>query len=219
MPDRPAWLPGDLRKLLALQAVHLRMLKIAYNRTRSVAEAKDLVSEASEKLLRGLSPWRPDPARPLDEQIDAFVVHVAFVIRRCFYRRVTSAAARRERELPESMAETVRDSAANVEEMALELEDSRELERRATVWIAGLRSRLAKDEDALAVIAQHERGCHPQAEQAAALGWPLSRLVLARRRIAYHAPLVVAEWLEAVSEAEEQRILAAHAARSERTQP
>src|SRR5258708_6320022 len=91
--DRPPISQDELRKLLVLKTVRLRMLKIAYGRTRSIAEAKVLVSDANEKLLSGISPWRPDPQRPVYEQIDAFVVHVSFVIRRCLYNKLTSATA------------------------------------------------------------------------------------------------------------------------------
>ncbi|HEV3191513.1 MAG TPA: hypothetical protein VGY54_13485, partial [Polyangiaceae bacterium] len=81
MTDRPPISQEELRKLLVLKTVRLRMLKVAYNRTLSVADAKVLVSDANEKLLSGISPWRPDPAHPVEEQIDAFIIHVAFIIR------------------------------------------------------------------------------------------------------------------------------------------
>jgi DNA-directed RNA polymerase specialized sigma24 family protein len=219
MSDRPALPQEELRKLLVLKTVRIRMLKIAYNRTRSIADAKDLVSEASEKLLSGISRWKPDPGRPLQDQIDAFVVHVAFVIRRCFYNKVTSATARRETQFEDGAEEAVKDGSQNVEQTAIELEESQELERRATVWIDALCTRMAKDEEALALIGQHRLGRHEPEEQAAALGWPLPKVVLAKRRIAYHAPIVMAEQLSAVRQAEEQRILAAKAAQNERTQP
>jgi DNA-directed RNA polymerase specialized sigma24 family protein len=218
--DRPPISQEELRKLLVLKTVRLRMLKIAYSRTRSIADAKVLVSDANEKLLSGISRWRPDPARPVGEQIEAFIIHVAFIIRRCLYNKLTSSASLRERPFEDGMEEVLGDGKPNVEQTAIEIEERQERERRATAWVDALSARMAKDKEAVAVIEQHRLGLHDPEEQAAALKWPLAKVVLAKRRINYHAPTVMAEELKAEREAEEKRILAAKASpKDERNKP
>ena len=209
----------DLRKLLVLKRVRLAMLKVAYNRARSVVPARDLVSEATLLLLRGVSPWRPDPDRPLEDQIEAFIVHTALIIRRCHFNKVTSAATRRETGLPDNLADCAGDGRPNVEQRAIEIEQDQELERRASVWTEALCARMAKDVEALEVIGQHRLGCHEPLDQTEALGWSPAKLALAKRRIAYHAPIVMAEQLEAERQAEEQRIARARTADKEKVQP
>jgi hypothetical protein len=114
MPESPPASVEVLKQLLALRPVRLRLLRIAHNRAGSVERAEDLVSEATVILLSGRSPWRPDPGRPVRDQTDAFIVHVALLIRRCHSNRVTSAAARREKqvksdEVAEQLADFVGD--------------------------------------------------------------------------------------------------------------
>jgi hypothetical protein len=221
MSESPPASVEVLKQLLALRPVRLRLLRIAHNRAGSVERAEDLVSEATVILLRGRSPWRPDPALPALEQTDAFVVHVALLIRRCHSNRVTSAAARREKqvasdEVAAQLADRVGDGRPTHEDAAVDLEWEQEHERRATAWTDALCARMASDREALAVIAQHRAGVHEAEAQAAALSWSLARVVLAKRRIAYHAPIVQAEQLAAEREAEEQRIAAARAADEKR---
>ncbi len=219
MSEAPPASKKDLETLLAIHAVRIRMLKIAYSRARSVAAAKDLVQEVGALLSAGRSPWRPDPDRPALEQTEAFLTHVYLLVRRCHLDRVRRVEARRETELPEGFADVAGDGRMTHEEAAVDLEWEQEHERRATVWIDALRERMAKDDEALAVIAQHQRGVHEAEEQAKALGWKLARVVLAKRRIAYHAPIVRAQQLEAERQAEEARIAAAEAADKKRLQP
>jgi hypothetical protein len=221
MSESPAASVEALKQLLALRPVRLRLLRIAHNRAGSVERAEDLVSEATVILLSGRSPWKPDPARPVLEQTDAFVVHVALLIRRCHSHQVTSAAARREKqvasdEVAAQLADRVGDGRPSHEEAAIDVEGEQENERRATAWTEALCARMAGDREALAVIAQHRLGVHEAAAQAAALRWSLARVVLAKRRIAYHAPIVMAEQRAAEREAEEQRIAAARAADDKR---
>ncbi len=216
MPEAPPASVAVLKHLLALRSVRLRLHKIAHNRARSVQGAEDLVSEATVVLLSGRSPWRPDPKRPVDEQTDTFLVHVALIMRRCHSNRENSAAAQREiqvkPEVEATLAARVGDGRPTHEEAAVDLEWEQQHERRATVWVEALCERMAGDDEALAVIAQHRLGRHELEEQAAALGWSAARVVLARRRIAYHAPIVKAEQLAAEREAEERQIAAARAA-------
>jgi hypothetical protein len=219
MPEPPAASKEDLEKLLALHAVRIRMLKVAYVRARSVVAAKDLVQEVTVLLLSGRSPWRPDPERPVLDQVDAFVVHVSLLVRRCHLNRVTKLEERSRTEFPQDFADRAGDGRMNVEEAAVDLEWEQEHERRATVWTAALRDRMAQDADALAVLDQHQLGVHQVEEQAAALGWKPARVVLAKRRIAYHAPIVRAQQDEAERQAENQRIAAAAAADKKRLQP
>jgi hypothetical protein len=220
MPEKPPASKEDLEKLLALHAVRVRMLKIAYVRARSVPTAKDLVQEVSALLLGGRSPWRPDPEHPALEQVDAFLVHVSLLVRRCHLNRVTRLEVRSQTELPKDFADRAGDGRMTHEEAAVDLEWEQEYERRATVWVDALRERMARDEEALAVIAQHQLGVHDAEGQAAALGWKLARVVLAKRRIAYHAPIVRAQQLEVERQAEEKRIAAARAANEKkRLQP
>jgi hypothetical protein len=212
MAESPPASREDLDKLLKLPVVRTRMLKIAYVRSRSVPTAKDLVQEVSALLLGGRSPWRHDPEHPVLEQVDAFLVHVSLLVRRCHLNRVTSLEVRSQTEFPEDFADRAGDGRMTHEEAAVDLEWEQEHERRATVWVDALRERMADDEEALAVIAQHQLGVHEAEEQAAALRWKLARVVLAKRRIAYHAPIVRAQQLEAERQAEEERIAAARAA-------
>jgi DNA-directed RNA polymerase specialized sigma24 family protein len=212
MSEHPPVSQDDLKKLLSIRGVRLRLLKIAYNRAGKVADAEDLVQQTSELLLQGLSPWTPDPDRPAVQQVEAFLLHAALIIRRLHLNRVKSLEARRTKEIPKDLADTVGDGSMNVEETAIELAWEQEYERRAAVWTEALCERMAGDRDALAVIGQHKRNVHEAQAQAEALGWKLSRVVLAKRRIAYHAPIVRREQLEAERRAEEERIAAARAA-------
>jgi hypothetical protein len=220
MPEPPPVSQEDLRTLLVHNSVRLAMLKIAYNRARSIVGARELVAEAAVLLLSGVSPWTPDPNRPVMDQIAAFIVHTSLIIRRCHSNKVTSAAARREREFPDELADRVGDGRPNVEQRAIEIEEEQQLESRASVWIDALCARMAEDGDALAVISQHRLGRDDAQDQADALGWALARVMLARRRIQYRAPIVKAEQLEAERQAEEQRIArAGEAAEKKKVQP
>jgi hypothetical protein len=221
MPEPPPASVEDLKELLALWPVRIRLLKIAHNRAGSVEAAEDLVAEATVILLSGKSPWRPDPGHPAREQTGALIVHVALLMRRCHSNRVNSAAARREKQVTsetarETLADRVGDGRSTLEEAAVDLEWEQEHQRRATAWIDALCARMAKDSEALALIAQHRLGVHEAEAQAAALGWSLARVVLARRRIAYHAPIVQKEQLAAEKEAEERRFADARAADEKR---
>jgi hypothetical protein len=219
MPEPPAVSQEDLRKLLVIKAVRMRLLKIAYNRTHSVRDAKDLVSEVTVILLSGASPWRPDPNRAVGDQIGPFIVHVALLMRRCHGNRVTSLEAERTTEYHDDLADTVADEGMNVEEAAIDLAYEQERERRGAAWTKALCARMAHDGDALEVIEQHRLGRDDTDEQATALRWKPARVVLAKRRIAYHAPIVMAEQLEMERRADEERISAAKAAMKERVQP
>jgi hypothetical protein len=218
MPDPVS--QEDLRTLLVHNAVRLAMLKVAYNYARTLVGARDLVAEAAVLLLSGVSPWTPDPNRPVMDQIGAFIVHTALIIRRCHSNQVTSAAAWREKEFPDELADRVGDGRPNVEQRTLEFEEEQQRESRASAWVDALCARMATDADALAVIGQHRLGRDAAQEQADALGWALARVMLARRRIQYHTPIIKAEQLEAERQAEEQRIARAReAAEKEKVQP
>jgi hypothetical protein len=220
MPEPPPASKEDLEKLLKLGPVRARMLKIAYGRTQSVAAAKDLAQDVAEHLLSGKSPWTPDPESPVLEQREAFLTHVYLLIRRFHIDRLRSREVRSQTELPADFADRAGDGRMTPEQAAINLEWEHEHERRATTWTAALRHRMAHDKEALAVLDQHELGRHEAEEQAAALRWKLARVVLAKRRIAYHAPIVRAQQLEAERQAEEQRIAAARAAdEKKRLQP
>jgi hypothetical protein len=220
MPKPPPASKEDLGKLLKLGPVRARMLKIAYGRTRSVAEAKDLAQDVAEHLLSGKSPWTPDPGSPVLEQREAFLTHVSLLIRRFHIDRLRSREVRTRTELPEDFADRAGDGRMTHEQAAVDLEWEHEHERRAATWTAALRERMADDKEALAVLDQHELGVHEAEEQAAALRWKLARVVLAKRRIAYHAPIVRALELETERQEEEQRIAAARAAdEKKRLQP
>jgi hypothetical protein len=219
MSKPPPISQDDLRRLLGLRPVYLRLLRIAYNRARSAALAKDLVADTVTILLRGVSPWRPDPGRPVDDQLDALIVHASLIIRRVHYNRVTSLPYRSETEFPEDLAGRTGDGQSNIEEAAVELEGDQQQERRATVWVEALRARMKGDKEALAVIGQHQLGVDDVDEQASALRLKRAEVILARRRIAYHAPIVRAEQLEAERKAEEETIAAAKAAEKDRVQP
>jgi hypothetical protein len=212
MPEALPASRQELETLLALRAVQLRMRKIAYTRTRQIADAEDLASQVRVLLLEGGSPWTPARDRPLEEQVDAFLVHTALLMRRIHLDRMRSREVRLTKELPETFGDTAADGQSNVEQRAVDLEWEQQHERRAHAMIPALRARMAGDRDALKVIDQHVAGVDDPREQADALGWDLPRVTLAHRRIHYHAPIVLAEQVKAEREAEEQRIAAAKAA-------
>lgn len=210
--EAPPVSQADLRALLVLDSVNKAMIRVAYDLTHSLVDTKDLVSKAVVLLLSGVSPWRPDPGRPVMEQLGGFVVHTALIIRRCHWNQLSSAAARREQELPDELADRAGDEQPHAEQIMIEPELEQERAKHASEWIGALRKRMHEDADALDVIDQHVLGRHDAQEQADALGWKLERVMLARRRIAYHAPDVRAGQLEKERRAEEARIARAAAA-------
>jgi DNA-directed RNA polymerase specialized sigma24 family protein len=173
-----------IRLLFEDQSMRARLMRHAYARCHSVTDAKDIVQEAIKKVLEGASPWRR-------EKCPLLIDHLGSVINTVAWNQSQSAAARHETEYDPALWDRVVDGAPNPEQILVEREAERAQTRLVERCLAALRMALHGDNVALAVVDLFEQGVESAQEQAEAAGIARDEIDKARRRVGYHADIVI----------------------------
>jgi DNA-directed RNA polymerase specialized sigma24 family protein len=164
--------------------VRIRAIQYAHRRTRSAADAEDLVQAALERVFDpDGSPWDPDGGK-------TFFAHMLSVINGLHMNRVR--AAQRRREVIDSALVEEAAPATDVLPADEALESHEALVRLRRLG-EKLRERLKGDVLALEVLDLAIDGYEQPAAQAAQLGCPLTTVREANRRLKYQAARLLEE--------------------------
>jgi DNA-directed RNA polymerase specialized sigma24 family protein len=164
--------------------VRLQAIQYAMRKTRSKADADDLVQEALSRVFDSdASPWDPDGGK-------TFLAHLGSVMNGLHINRVRSAQHRREVVGSALVDEVAPAAGALPADEALE---RHETFARLSSLVGALRDRLKGDVLALEVLDLAYAGYEHPAAQAEQLGCPVATVREANRRLKYQAARLLEE--------------------------